>query len=37
MHVFGVVKDAKGRVSLKTIGTPLKNHEDAYHGQCRLK
>jgi branched-chain amino acid transport system substrate-binding protein len=37
MHVFEVAKDAKGRVSLKTIGTPLKNHEDAYHAQCPLK
>jgi branched-chain amino acid transport system substrate-binding protein len=37
MHVFQVAKDAKDRISLKTIGTPLKNHEDAYHTQCSLK
>ena len=37
MYVFEVAKDAKGRVSLKTIGTSLKNHEDAYHTQCTLK
>lgn len=37
MHVFEVAKDAKGRVSLKTIATPLKAHEDAYHAQCQLK
>ena len=37
MHVFEVAKDAKGRVSLKTIGTPLKDHQDAYHAQCTLK
>ena len=37
MHVFEVAKDAKGRVSLKTIATPLKNREDAYHTQCALK
>ena len=37
MYVFEVAKDAKGRVSLKTIGTALKNHEDAYHTQCPLK
>jgi branched-chain amino acid transport system substrate-binding protein len=37
MHVFEVAKDAKGRVSLKTIATPLKNREDAYHAQCPLK
>ena len=36
-HIFEVAKDAKGRVSLKTIATPLKNHEDAYHTQCALK
>jgi branched-chain amino acid transport system substrate-binding protein len=37
MHVFEVAKDVKGRVSLKTIATPLKNREDAYHTQCALK
>jgi len=36
-HVFEVAKDAKGRVSLKTIATPLKDHQDAYHTQCALK
>jgi len=36
-YVFEVAKDAKGRVSLKTIGTPLKDHQDAYHTQCPLK
>ena len=35
--IFEVAKDAKGRVSLKTIATPLKDHEDAYHTQCPLK
>lgn len=37
MHVFEVAKDDKGRVSLKTIGSPLKAHPDAYHTQCPLK
>jgi branched-chain amino acid transport system substrate-binding protein len=37
MHVFEVAKDAKGRVSLKTIGTPMKAHQDAYAAQCALK
>jgi branched-chain amino acid transport system substrate-binding protein len=37
MHVFEVATDAKGRYSLKTIATPLKDHEDAYHAQCPLK
>jgi branched-chain amino acid transport system substrate-binding protein len=36
-HVFEVAKDAKGRVSLKTIATPLKAHRDAYYTQCPLK
>lgn len=37
MHVFEVAKDAQGRVSLKTIATPLKAHPDAYHEQCQMK
>ncbi len=37
MHIFEVAKDAKGRVSLKTIATPLKNRADAYHAECALK
>ena len=37
MHVFEVAKDAKGRVSLKTIATPLKDHKDAYYTQCKLR
>lgn len=36
-HIFEVAKDAKGRVSLKTIATPLRDHQDAYHTQCALK
>ena len=36
-YVFEVAKDAKGRVSLKTIAAPLKDHQDAYHTQCPLK
>ena len=35
-HIFEVAKDAKGRVSLKTIATPLKNHVDAYASQCKM-
>jgi branched-chain amino acid transport system substrate-binding protein len=37
MYVFEVAKDAKGRVNLKTVTTPLKEHQDAYHTQCPLK
>lgn len=36
-YAFQVVKDAKGRFNLKTLATPLKNHQDAYHAQCPLK
>ncbi len=36
MHVFEVAKDAKGRVSLKTIATPLKHHSDAYAPLCKM-
>jgi branched-chain amino acid transport system substrate-binding protein len=36
-YVFEVAKDAGGRVSLKTIATPLKDHQDAYHGLCPMK
>jgi branched-chain amino acid transport system substrate-binding protein len=35
-HIFEVAKDAKGRVSLKTIATPLKNHQDAYAADCKM-
>ena len=36
-YVFEAAKDAKGRMSLKTIATPLKDHQDAYHSQCAMK
>ncbi len=36
-YIFEVAKDAKGRVSLKTIANPLKDHKDAYYTQCPLK
>ena len=35
-YTFVVAKDAKGRVSLKTIATPLKNHVDAYASLCKM-
>lgn len=34
---FTVVKDAKERYTLKTVATPLKAHQDAYHDKCPLK
>jgi branched-chain amino acid transport system substrate-binding protein len=37
MHVMEVVKDGEGRPALKTVATPLKQLEDAYHGQCAMK
>ena len=37
LHIFEAAKDAKGRVSLKTIATPLKDHQDRYHDKCPLK
>jgi branched-chain amino acid transport system substrate-binding protein len=37
MHVMEVVKDGEGRPALKTVATPLKQLEDAYHTQCALK
>ncbi len=35
-YAFEVAKDDKGRVSLKTIATPLKNYQDAYASECKL-
>jgi branched-chain amino acid transport system substrate-binding protein len=37
MRVFEVAQDAQKRTSLKTIATPLRAHQDAYHAQCALK
>lgn len=37
MPVLQVAKDDKGRVSLKTLNFPLRNHQDAYHQSCPLK
>lgn len=34
-YTFEVAKDGAGRVSLKTIATPLKAHQDAYAAECR--
>jgi branched-chain amino acid transport system substrate-binding protein len=36
MHIFKVAKDAKDRVSLVTIATPFKDHQDSYVGQCKM-
>lgn len=37
MPVLEVAKDAKGRVSLKTLAFPLRDHQDAYHQLCAMK
>ncbi len=37
LHVFEAYKDAKGRMNLKTIATPLKDNADSYHEQCKMK
>ncbi len=37
LHVFEVVKDDKGRNTLKTIATPMVDARDAFHEQCQLK
>ena len=36
-YAFEVVKDPKGRVTLKTVATPLKDYQDSYHAQCPMK
>jgi len=37
MPVLEVAKDSKGRVSMKTMAFPLRDHKDAYHQQCAMK
>lgn len=37
MPVLEVAKDSKGRVSMKTVAFPLRDHKDAYHQQCAMK
>ena len=36
-YAFETAKDAKGRVSLKTVATPLTEYEDSYHHKCPMK
>jgi len=36
-YAFEVAKDAKGRVSLRTVATPLKDYQDSYHALCAMK
>jgi len=37
LYAFVVAKDARGRVSLKTIAQPLTAHRDAYSDKCPIK
>ena len=36
-YAFEAAKDAKGRVSLRTIATPLTDYQDSYHDKCPMK
>ena len=36
-HIFEAVKDAQGRMTLKTIATPLKDYKDAFADKCPMK
>lgn len=37
LHMFEAVKDAQGRLTLKTIATPLKAEKDAFFDKCAMK
>lgn len=37
LFIFEAVKDAKGRMTMKSIAAPLKNHADMYAAQCLMK
>lgn len=37
LYVFEVAKDAQGRVSLRTIETPLESYVDAYAAECKAR
>ncbi len=37
LHIFEAIKDAQGRMTLKTIATPLKDDKDAFHDKCPMK
>ncbi len=36
-HMFEAVKDGQGRMTLKTIATPLREDKDAYFDKCPMK
>lgn len=37
LHIFEAANDAKGRVSMRKVATPLVDHQDAYHTQCVMR
>ena len=37
LHVFEAIKDSQGRMTLKTVATPLKADKDSYFDKCALK
>lgn len=37
LHVFQVARDEKGRIGLKTVETPMKAAQDAYHSGCTMR
>lgn len=37
LHMFEAVKDAQGRMTLKTVATPLKADKDAFFDKCVMK
>jgi branched-chain amino acid transport system substrate-binding protein len=37
LHMFEAVKDAQGRMTLKTVATPLKADKDAFFDKCAMK
>lgn len=37
MSMYEAVKDAKGRYTVRTVATPMKDHQDAYHQLCPMK
>ncbi len=36
-HIFEAIKDSQGRMTLKTIATPLKMEKDNFYDKCQMK
>mgnify|MGYP002778166692 CR=1 FL=1 len=37
LHIFEAIKDGQGRMTLKTVATPLKQDVDAYSDKCTMR